>query len=27
VVILVIVNTFYLEDTLGEKRSWPATRD
>jgi predicted PurR-regulated permease PerM len=24
VVILVIVNTFYLEDTLGEKRSWPA---
>jgi hypothetical protein len=27
VVILVIVNTFYLQDTLGEKRSWPATRD
>ena len=25
VVILVIVNTFYLEDTLGEERSWPAT--
>jgi predicted PurR-regulated permease PerM len=25
VVILVIVNTFYLEDALGEDRSWPAT--
>ena len=24
VVMLVIVNGFYLEDTLGEKRSWPA---
>ena len=27
VVILVIVNTFYLEDTLGERRSWPAGRN
>jgi predicted PurR-regulated permease PerM len=27
VVILVIVNTFYLEDALGERRSWPAGRN
>jgi predicted PurR-regulated permease PerM len=27
VVLLVLVNTFYLEDTLGDTRSWPATRN
>jgi predicted PurR-regulated permease PerM len=26
VVLLVLVNTFYLEDTLGDTRSWPADR-
>ena len=26
VVLLVLVNTFYLEDALGERRSWPAGR-
>jgi len=27
VVLLVLVNTFYLEDTLGDARSWPAKRN
>jgi predicted PurR-regulated permease PerM len=27
VVLLVLVNTFYLEDTLGDTRSWPSARN
>jgi predicted PurR-regulated permease PerM len=27
VVLLVLVNTFYLEDILGDTRGWPAARN